>query len=150
MGDRTQFVRRAKPADLDLLLEMVAEYCQLDAHQFDEDRVRAALIPLLESPQFGLVWMLGEGPCGYAVITWGYSLESGGRDALLDEIYLRERGRGLGSAALKHILEDLRQRGLARVFLETEKPNQAVRHFYARHGFREEPSTWMSLELGQA
>lgn len=33
--------------------------------------------------------MIGEPPLGYAIVTWGYSLESGGREALLDEIYLK-------------------------------------------------------------
>lgn len=147
MGHKERCIRRAGRADLPLLLELVAEFYRLDGHPFDESHVRNALVPLLEDSRFGLVWMLGELPCGYAVITWGYSLESGGRDALLDEIYLRERRRGLGSRALKQIVEDLRKRGLRRVFLETEKPNQAVRRFYSRHGFIEEPSTWMSLDL---
>jgi hypothetical protein len=33
------------------------------------------------------------------------------------------------------------------MFLETERPNTRVRDFYARHGFAEDDSIWMSREL---
>lgn len=136
--------RLATPADLADLLGLVREFCEADRHPFDEAHVRGALIPLLESDRHGLVWLVGQPPEGYAVVTWGYSLESGGADALLDEIYLRERGNGQGSDLLRHLLQDLETRGLKRVFLETERHNDAVRRFYARHGFEEADSIWMS------
>jgi ribosomal protein S18 acetylase RimI-like enzyme len=80
-------------------------------------------------------------------VTWGYSIESGGRDALLDEIYVREQGEGLGGRLLDDVLSDLVARGLPRVFLETEAHNEAVRQFYTRHGFETEASIWMSRDL---
>lgn len=140
-------LRRAGPGDLETLIALVDEYCAEDRHPFDEARIRRALEPLLRDDRFGVVWVLGDPPSGYAVVTWGYSLESGGRDALLDEIYLRERGRGQGTAALQAILAELRARGLPRLFLETEAHNEGARRFYTRSGFTVEPSTWMSLSL---
>jgi GNAT superfamily N-acetyltransferase len=161
MGDSV--IRRAGPRDRELLLELIREFCQIDQHEFDEERVAGALPPLLEDDRFGVVWLIGEpsagGPaagvpaagvpaaedpvCGYAVVTWSYSLESGGADALLDEIYLRNRRTGLGGRAMQAILADLRRRGLSRMFLETERHNARVRRFYARQGFVEEDSIWM-------
>ena len=140
--------RLATPADLPELLGLVCEYCEADHHDFDEARVRSALVPLLESDRYGLVWVVGRPAEGYAVVTWGYSLESGGADALLDEIYVRERRRGRGSELLRHIMQDLESRGLSRIFLETERHNEAVRRFYARHGFEEESSVWMCRGVG--
>ena len=136
--------RLATPTDLAELLDLVREFCAVDRHDFDETHVRNALIPLLESDRHGLVWLVGQPAEGYAVVTWGYSLESGGPDALLDEIYVRERGSGRGSDLLRQILRDLESRGLRRIFLETERHNKAVRRFYIRHGFEEESSIWMS------
>ena len=136
--------RLATPADLADLIDLVREFCEVDRHPFDEAHVRDALVPLLESDRHGLVWLVGQPAEGYAVVTWGYSLESGGADALLDEIYVRERGNGQGSDLLRHILRNLETRGLKRIFLETERHNEAVRRFYARHGFEEEDSIWMS------
>ena len=140
-------IRRARLDDLDLLGELSAEFNQIDVHPHDDTRVRTALSPLLEDDALGVVYLFGDPPNGYAVVTWGYSIESGGRDALLDEIYIRSRGQGRGGAAFEEVLADLRQRGLTRMFLETERPNIKVRTFYARHGFTEDDSIWMSREL---
>jgi GNAT superfamily N-acetyltransferase len=84
---------------------------------------------------------------GYGVVTWGWSLESGGRDALLDELYVRDRGRGAGAALLEAIVAAARARGASRMFLETEEGNAAARRFYARAGFDVEGSVWMQRSL---
>ncbi|MEX0699896.1 MAG: GNAT family N-acetyltransferase [Acidimicrobiia bacterium] len=139
-------VRRATLDDLDILLTLAAEFNDIDRHDHDPVRVRAAMQPLLVSDDLGVVYLFGDG-LGYALVTWGYSIESGGRDALLDEIYTRERGEGRGGELLVAVLEDLAQRGLPRVFLETEAHNKAVRRFYTRHGFRTEDSIWMTRDL---
>ena len=84
---------------------------------------------------------------GYGVITWGYSVESGGRDALLDELYVRHRGAGIGSTALTQILDAAAKAGASRTLLETEAHNSRVRSFYTRHGFQPEDSVWMTMDL---
>lgn len=143
----TLAMRIAGSDDIELLLPLVAEFCAIDQHPFDERFVRRALGPLLESDDLGIVWLIDEPPQGYAVLTWSYSLESGGRDALLDEIYLRQRGCGIGSRALRVILDELGERGLTRIFLETEEHNHRARRFYCRNGFVQERSVWMSGDL---
>jgi len=140
-------VRLAVSADTEALVQLVREYCIEDGHEFVESRVRTALAPLLQDDRHGVIWVIGEPPLGYAAVTWGFSLESGGRDALLDEVYLRERGRGLGTQLLQCIIDDLVARGMNRVFLETEAPNEQARRFYARYGFATEDSIWMSRSL---
>jgi len=140
-------LRRAGPQDLALLLPLIEAFCAVDGHPFDAARVTRAIGPLLDSDEFGVVWLVGEPPAGYAILTWNYSLESGGRDALLDEIYLAERGSGLGSTVMQAIYADLMRRGIYRVFLETEVHNDRARRFYARNGFQVEDSVWMSVDL---
>jgi RimJ/RimL family protein N-acetyltransferase len=136
-------LRRAGETDLALLSGLVREFYEIDRHDYQQERVLAALPPLLTSDRYGVIWLIGEPVLGYAVVTWSYSIESGGRDALLDEIYLRDRGQGIGTAALNAILADLQDRGLSRMFLETESHNRRVRRFYARSGFEQEDSVWM-------
>ena len=141
---------RALPEDLGTLLAMCRRYCELDGHVFDEPTARSGFAPLLDGDCHGVVWLIcddGPDPAGYAVVTWGWSIESGGPDALLDEIYVDRRGRGLGSAAVVEIIEDCRRRGFIRVFLETERHNLGARRLYSRFGFREEDSVWMSKDL---
>jgi GNAT superfamily N-acetyltransferase len=140
-------LRRAHPEDLDTVLGLIAEFYAVDGHVYDDARLRAALGPLLVDDTHGVVWLVGDGEtadAGYAIVTWGYSLESGGRDVLLDEVYVRDRGRGVGRAVLDEVLAECRRRGLERMFLETEVPNEQARRFYRRHGFAADDSIWMS------
>jgi GNAT superfamily N-acetyltransferase len=128
---------------------LVREFCAVDGHDFDEQAVMAGLVPLLEDGVAGEVWVVEDemGLGGYGVVTWGWSLESGGRDALLDELYVRDRGRGAGAALLEAIVAAARARGASRMFLETEEGNAAARRFYARAGFDVEGSVWMQRSL---
>jgi GNAT superfamily N-acetyltransferase len=130
---------------------MVAEFCAVDRHPFDSERVDAALESLLASDQHGQVWLIcaedGRPAAGYAVVTWSWSLESGGRDCILDELYLRDRGRGLGTRALHEIMERAAEYGASAMFLETEAHNHRARTFYTRNGFSAEDSIWMSRIL---
>ena len=125
------------------------EFCLVDGHPFDRARVTAALEPLLAGDAHGEVWVVpgAEGLDGYAVITWGYSIESGGHDVSLDEIYLVEPGTGTGSVLLERLIARAHERGAASIFLETEMSNTAARRFYSRHGFSVDDSVWMYLDL---
>jgi ribosomal protein S18 acetylase RimI-like enzyme len=127
------------------LLALIREFYTVDRHEFDLDRVARGLDPLLVDDAHGQIWLADAG--GYAVVTWGWSLESGGREALLDEIYVHDRGRGVGWALLEHALAAAAAAGASRMFLETEAHNERVRSFYASAGFGVEDSTWMSREL---
>ncbi|MEE4279337.1 MAG: GNAT family N-acetyltransferase [Halieaceae bacterium] len=138
---------RATPGDLDWLLQLIEEFCRIDQHEYDPHRLRSSLPALLESDEYGVVWKMPAPTEAYAVVTWGYSLESGGREALIDELYVRARGKGNGRRFLEHILDDCRQRGFVRIFLETESHNTRVRAFYGRAGFAEDDSIWMSRWL---
>lgn len=79
---------------------------------------------------------------------WSNSIESGGPDALLDEIYVRERGRGTGRQLMEGLFREVRDRGMSRVFLETEHDNERARRFYASIGFEIEDSIWMVADIG--
>ncbi|HEX4981389.1 MAG TPA: GNAT family N-acetyltransferase [Ilumatobacteraceae bacterium] len=139
-------VRRAEPSDLDVLLELAAEYCAADGHAFVESRARRGLEPMLGNDVHGTVWMIDDTD-GYAVVTWSWSIEIGGFEVVLDELYVRTSGQGKGSTALQVVIDDCRRRGAKRIFLETERPNEAARRLYARHGFTVDDSIWMSLDL---
>ena len=144
-GD-TSRIRRAGPDDLDALVELHRSFCDVDRHAFSEPRVRAAFGPLVADDRWGVVWIVDD-PAAYAVLTWGWSIEAGGIEAVLDEIFVSMPNRGTGAALIDHLVDDARSRGLARIFLESERHNEAARRLYARHGFREDDSIWMSLEF---
>lgn len=148
----TTVVRPATPDDLPVLLELVAEYCMADDHVFDEQVVQAGLEPLLIDDTYGVIWVIDPDPLhgsadGYVVVTWGWSIEIGGLDVVLDEFYVRGRGQGKGGDALRVVEAECRGRGVKRIFLETELANQGARRLYERHGYRADDSIWMSKEL---
>lgn len=146
MTNHEPLLKRAEIQHLPLLLTLVEAFCALDQHPCEPARVESALRPLLEHDDFGVLYLVNDDK-GYVVITWGYSLESCGREGLVDEIYLRQRGQGVGTQVMQALFEDLRRRGIVKMFLETERHNARPRTFYARQGFEADDSIWMSRPL---
>jgi GNAT superfamily N-acetyltransferase len=113
--------------------------------EFRRDRARRALEQL---PSFGGWWFLEQSgrPVGYFVLTVGYSLEFGGRYALLDEFFVEKQSRGqrLGASAMQRILEQARAMGVAAIHLEADGH---VREFYRRSGFSARHREMMTLWL---
>jgi GNAT superfamily N-acetyltransferase len=100
----------------------------------------AALSALAGDPSLGILLVLRDGGgagAGYAVLTFGFSLERGGRTALLDELYVlpAARGQGFGRAAVGAALEAARAAGCAAVHLEVDRVNRRARRLYASLGF---------------
>jgi GNAT superfamily N-acetyltransferase len=91
-------------SDIETLFVFIQEYYEYDRHPLNTARIRTALENLIRHPDWGQVWLIyrNKEPIGYVVLTLGYSLEAGGREALVDEIYIREgdRGQGIGRALL--------------------------------------------------
>lgn len=142
-------VRRAGPNDLGIVLELVGEYCTADGHDFDRATARAGVEPLLLDDRVGAIWLVAvDGEIdGYAAVTWGWSIEIGGFEVVLDEIFVRTRGRGVGTRLIEALETDCRERGARRIFLETELPNSEARRFYERHDYVADTSVWMSKDL---
>lgn len=105
----------------------------------DPDTLRAALVPLLEGSPHGAVYIVGpvRAPIGYAVVCFGWSLEFGGLDGFLDEIYIRPgvRGRGIGSEILNSLPKALAGAGLKALHLEVRRDNEKARALYAKLHF---------------
>ncbi|OAN40102.1 GNAT family N-acetyltransferase [Mycolicibacterium iranicum] len=143
-------IRRAGVEDAAGLIPLIREFYDIDGHPYDAERVESGLMPLLRDDRYGHVWIAisdDDSTLGYAVVTWSWSLESGGLDCILDEIYVRARGSGLGGILLEHAADEARAFGAAAMFLETEIPNDGARRFYTRHGFAADNSVWMSRSL---
>jgi ribosomal protein S18 acetylase RimI-like enzyme len=106
--------------------------------QTDEAR-RAGLIPLLEGIPHGVVYLMGpaRAPIGYIVITFGWSLEFGGLDGFVDELYVRPgvRKRGVASETLLSLPRALAGAGLKALHLEVARDNEVAQRLYARAGF---------------
>lgn len=140
--------RLASESDADTVLVFMREYYAFDGHGFDEDKARVALTALLRDSHLGLVWLIldADAPVGYIVLCFGYSLEWLGRDAFVDELYLREefRGRGWGRAALVFSEESAREAGVQALHLGVVPGNTTALNLYIRVGFHEHDSRFLS------
>ena len=133
-----------KPAtadDIDALLAMMPDLYAHDALAFDEAVARRALLGVIGDDTFGHVFLilLASEVVGYAVLTFGYSLEFHGRDAFVDELYLRDeyRGQGIGKRALEFLTEVCVAEGVSALHLEVERSNTQAQAVYRKFGFED-------------
>jgi ribosomal protein S18 acetylase RimI-like enzyme len=147
MNTSPQF-RLAIESDAELLLDFMRDYYAFDGHAYDREKARAALIVLLCDANLGAAWLILDdaNPVGYIVLCFGYSLEWLGRDAFVDEFYLREeyRGRGWGKEAMVFLEGAARDRDVRALHLEVMEGNETALHLYQKLGFREHESTFHS------
>ncbi len=140
--------RVAIEADAEGLLDFMQAYYEYDGHGFDREKARVALMALLRDPRFGRAWLVldGDQPAGYIVLCFGYSLEWLGRDAFVDELYLREdyRGRGWGRKTMEFIEDAARAEGIRTLHLEVVRKNKRALELYEKMGFRAHASTFLS------
>jgi GNAT superfamily N-acetyltransferase len=143
--------RLATISDCELLLDLMSEYYAFDGHRYDRDKARTALAALLQNPLFGLAWLIldGDTPAGYAVLCFGYSLEYLGRDAFVDEFYLREsyRGKGWGLATMEFVEQQARLQGVRTLHLEVVRKNSEALTFYRKFGFHDHDHYMMSKKI---
>lgn len=143
--------RVAQASDIEILLPLVRDFYEYDQHHFDESVVRTALAEFLNEASLGQAWLiLADGlTVGYMVLTLGYSLSYGGRDAFVDEIFVREsqRGRGIGRQAFAFMEAWGRDHGLKALHLEVERANSRARAVYQALGFAEQEQYLMTCWL---
>lgn len=121
-----------------------------DGHAFGSEN-RSALEDLLARPDWGSVFVVESGHCtiGYAVVCYGYSIEFGGRDAILDEWFIEpaERGAGCGSAVLAQLEAFCRAEGIVALHLEVMDTNARAQMLYDRMGYPARKSRLRSKAL---
>jgi ribosomal protein S18 acetylase RimI-like enzyme len=131
----------ATASDTDELVELMREFYAFEHLAFEEEAARGALRRILSEGNFGVVHFVrvGAETAGYLVVTFGFSLEFHGRDAFVDELYLREsfRGSGIGKACIEFAAEVCRAEGIAALHLEVERENMRAQNLYRRAGFRD-------------
>lgn len=133
--------RLAENSDIDILIPLMRALYRHDNLPFHEAAHRQALSTLIHNRDWGEVWLIFHETdiAGYLVLALGYSLEYRGRDAILDEIYIREelRGLGIGKRAIEFAEERCRSLGVQALHLEVERANTRAQNFYRKTGFKD-------------
>lgn len=129
----------AGPDDLVRVSRLVAAFHSHRGIVQDDATRSGAILPLLQGSPYGAIWLIGpkSAPLGYVAATFGWSIEMGGLDAFVDEIYLREtvRGRGMGGEALSALARLLKAEGVRAMHLEVARDDPGARRLYGKLGF---------------
>lgn len=131
----------AAPDDIETLIPMLREFYAHEGLAFDESIARRSLLGVIDGDALGRVFLItlaGE-VAGYVVLTFGYSLEFHGRDAFVDELYLRDeyRGKGIGKRALEFLAGVCADNGVCALHLEVERSNTHAQAVYRKFGFKD-------------
>jgi ribosomal protein S18 acetylase RimI-like enzyme len=141
MPETDTVLELADESHLEVLLPLVRAYHRFEKVVMSDTERAVAVTPLLqaESP-LGRIWLVrlrGE-VAGYGAMCFGYSIEFGGRDAFVDELYIAEhaRGRGLGNRVLELLKSEAARLGIVALHLEVARSNTRARQLYGKWGFR--------------
>ena len=148
----THSITPAGPADIPTLIDLMAEFYAESGFPLPVANARRAFGALLADPRLGAAWIGwtedGE-PTGHVVLTVCYSMEYGGLNAFVDDLFVRKpfRGTGLGTAALTEVRAFCAKRGVRAIHVEPGRENAAAQAVYRRIGFVETNRLHLTLKL---
>jgi ribosomal protein S18 acetylase RimI-like enzyme len=123
------------------LIELQRAFYRDEEYPYDPVVAEKAIRDLIASPSLGALFVVeaSDRVAAYLVLTFGYSLEFGGRDAFVDELYVAPaaRKKGLGTSALDVAEQACRAAGVRALHLEVERTNLEAKSLYDRRGFYE-------------
>ena len=140
----------ATAADLDALLALARAFHVEDGHALS-DAGASALAAVAAGEPLARCWLVrrADRAVGYVVLSLGFSIEHGGRDGFIDDLYLvpAARGIGLGRALLAFAVAEAERLGIRVLHLEVEPGNDRAHDLYRRNGFAESGRRLMSRRL---
>jgi GNAT superfamily N-acetyltransferase len=120
---------------------------------FCSDRSKQArgLKLIIEKPQIGRIFVVREGNevLGMVNLLVTVSTAEGGFVLVLEDLIIKAgyRGKGFGTALLRHAIDFAKENGFIRITLLTDRMNETAIRFYGKHGFDISAMTPMRLLL---
>jgi len=150
----TPILSVAKKKDLDLVLKLVRAFHKAEGIDVSNSTLTNTVYPLLKKQnEHGCVLLinLGTDVIGYVALCFGYSIEFGGRDASIDELYLKNEYQGKKIA--RSVLADCKSLanglGLQALHINVSSSASKLRSLYEDCGFSvRAPYATMSAQLG--
>ena len=137
MSEADKRIRLATPADARVFGRLLHAFnTEYGDPEPDAATIAERAAPLIASGEVTVLFA-GEGPDGFAELRFRPSLYTGALDAYLEELYVvpERRGHGLGRGLLEAAMELARERGAARIDLNTTVDDAAARTLYESAGF---------------
>ena len=149
-GDSVE-INKAEPRHFDEILVMVSEFHAIALLPFSASGTGGALRRLLDNSNLGFVLFSTKASIttGYILLGFGYSLEFGGRDAFVDELYVRpaHQRQGIGTALLLAAERTAAQLGVNALHLESDFDNPGATSLYESKSYFKHPRLLMTKWL---
>jgi ribosomal protein S18 acetylase RimI-like enzyme len=131
--------RPATHEDVPRLVAMQEVFFADAGDALDCEASERAMHELIDDASLGRLHVVEHdgGVAAYFVLGFGFSLEFGGRDAFVDELYVapHARNQGIGSEALLVAEKLCAEAGVRALHLEVAHENHRARALYARNGY---------------
>lgn len=146
--------QKAGKRALDIVLMLLTKkYTQANL-PIDNEKMRSAVRGLIENEHFGEIWLLelNRKSIGLVILTLGWSMEYGGKDGFIDELYIEtdHRGKGYAKTALDFIEKRALSLGVNALHLEVSRHNLRVKILYENFGFIDQDNDLMHKYLKQS
>jgi len=130
---------RATLSDIPELLAMMGEFNAGADYPFNPELAAANLQAFILDLRLGALWTIQAGTVtiGYLILAFGFSFEHGGRDAFIDELFLKKEFRqvGLGKQTLEFVERQAKVLNVNVIHLEVERSNTDAAKLYRNKGF---------------
>jgi GNAT superfamily N-acetyltransferase len=130
---------------------MMDEFYAEGGYPLNHQRATQAFATLLADDRLGYAWFIqADGQdVGYVVLTLCYSMEYGGANAFVDDLFVRSpfRHSGLATAALTEVRAFCVKRGIRTIHVETGRDNAAAQAVYRRVGFTHTDRQLLTVSL---
>ena len=140
-------IRIAGPENIPDLIKMIRLFYEEDHRDFQEGQIKRILEEIILEKSFGTIYMVSndEQTAGYFILTFSWSLEYGGRNVYIDELYIKKkfRGLGLGKKSIEFVEQLAKDKKIKAIHLEVNKYNIAKK-LYESKGYLSHNSDLMS------
>ncbi len=145
-------IKIAAIEDLEILLPFVRAFHEFENLHITEEQRKSSVTALLTNLELGRIWLIyyDRQPVGYIALCLGYSIEFAGKDAFIDEFYIKPefRGQGLGKQTLEFIKIAAKELDVRAIHLEVARTNTNAHKLYDRANFKvREKYVLMSVNL---
>ncbi len=143
--------RRATAEDVTTLVDMMREFYAEANYALDAEWATSNFITLLTDKSRGEIWIVysDDSVAGYVVITFRLSMEFGGLDAFIDDLFIRFgfRRQGMGKAALAAAFDASNGRQVLAVHVETSAANAPAVALYGSFGMHDRQRLLLTKKL---
>jgi ribosomal protein S18 acetylase RimI-like enzyme len=131
-------VRRATSSDAADVARLIAAFRDWQERDEPSDASIAASVRRLIADPNTEYLLGGDPPSGVLQLRFRHAVWTGADDAHLEDLFVSAgaRGSGLGRQLVEAALERARERGAARILLDTNESNEAALRLYRSVGFR--------------